>query len=69
MEPESPSKLRLSGMGFTQHKQALKTSILVLVTGLLLFGVYLHSNMGEAIVYLKGHIILWLWIAGARGPE
>ncbi|PRQ17271.1 putative nucleoside diphosphate phosphatase [Rosa chinensis] len=69
MEPKSPSKLKLSSMGFTQHKQALKTTILVLVTGLLLLGVYFAFESGRGHGVSKGPYYTVVVDCGSTGTR
>lgn len=69
MEPKSPSKLKLSSMAFTQHKQALKTTILVLVIGLLLFGAYFAFKFGKGHSVSKGPFYTVVVDCGSTGTR
>lgn len=69
MEPKSPSKLKLSSMAFTQHKQSLKTTILVLVIGLLLFGAYFAFKFGKGHNVSKGPFYTVVVDCGSTGTR
>lgn len=69
MEPKSPSKLKLSIKGFTQYKQLLKTSIIILVVVLLLVGVYFAFSPGKGGSVVKGSYFVVVVDCGSTGTR
>jgi hypothetical protein len=69
MEAKSPSKVKLSIMGFTQYKRLLKTSMIILVVVLLLVGVYFAFNPGKGGSVVKGSYFVVVMDCGSTGTR
>ncbi|XP_062116197.1 probable apyrase 7 [Humulus lupulus] len=69
MEPKSPSKLKLSIMGFAHYKRAIKISVVVLVVVLLLVGALFVFKLGEGRRVSKGSYYTVVVDCGSTGTR
>ncbi|KAL5544146.1 hypothetical protein UlMin_007930 [Ulmus minor] len=69
MEPKSPSKLKLSIMGFSQFKGWFKMSIVFVVVVLLFLGAHLGFQPGEGGVVSKGSYFSVVVDCGSTGTR
>lgn len=69
MEPKSPSKLKLSIMGFTQYKSVIRLSGVVLALVLLLIRAHFMFKRGERVSVLKGSYYTVVVDCGSTGTR